>query len=80
MGNSGEKRCVSISNFTGSCFDLYLNESPIFFFDDTVYPVVIYKRQINIKPLHEHLANKVVFHPFAEASGMSERNSHHTVL
>ena len=43
MGNGGEKRCVSISHFTGSCFDLHFNESPIFFFDDAVHPVVIYK-------------------------------------
>ena len=76
MGDGGEQGRVSIDDFIGPRLDLNLDESPVLFFDDAIYAVVIDQRQIYVKPLHEHLPNQIILHSFPKTSRVSKRNSH----
>ena len=59
MRDRREQSRVSFCNLTGTSFDLYLNKSTVFFFDNAVHAVVIDQGQINIQTFHKHFSDKV---------------------
>ena len=60
----------------GASLDLHLNEGAVWAFDNRVDSIVVYERQVHVKPLLEHETDNPILDTLPEAGGVSECDGH----